>query len=85
MEPEINQISEDEFERDMRKLKIKRGMIYVWGGLFLSLAAIAWFVIGIYFNTIFIYPPILLVIGIGMSIQGTLLIFNKKTESEMNL
>lgn len=85
MESEFNRISDDEFERDMRKLKFKRGLIYVMGGILLAIASIIWFVVGFLSGVIFFYPPVLLVIGIGMSIKGALFIFNKKTEAEMNL
>jgi hypothetical protein len=47
------------------------GMGYgVLGGLAMMAIAVIWFVVGLFFDIIFFYPPILFIIGIVAVVKG---------------
>ncbi len=71
-------ISDDEFERDMAKLRHRNGIIYSLGGIFMVIGALVWFIIGWSLGVIYIYPPALFLIGIVIIGRGVLIYIGKK-------
>ncbi len=61
---------EEQFQEQTKEAA--RGGASILGGVALMLAASAWFVIGLTADTVFLYPPVLFLIGLFAFIKGVL-------------
>lgn len=77
-------VSDDEFEKDMAKLRHRNGIIYSLGGIFMFVGGSVWLVIGLLLGRIYFYPPILMLFGIIIIIRGILIYIGKKKEEDFS-